>query len=105
MFSECEAIGQVLGIFVSPLFLQMFMSTPGWEYGQPVASGGRSSGEGLKDIYKQVGRHMGLALFLPMVGPNVPITINLVLIGGVLIGCRTSHPIVSMALYVNIKED
>lgn len=43
------------------------MSTPGWEYGQPVASGGRSSSEGLRQIYGQVGQHMGLAIFLPMV--------------------------------------
>jgi hypothetical protein len=57
----------VLGIFLSPLLLQAFMSTPGWEYGQPVASGGRSSSEGLRQIYGQVGQHMGLAIFLPMV--------------------------------------
>jgi sodium/bile acid cotransporter 7 len=63
--AEC-CIGQVLGIFLSPLFLQMFMSAPGWAYGQPVASGGRSSAEGLKQIYRQVGQHMGLAIFLPM---------------------------------------
>jgi hypothetical protein len=55
--AEC-CIGQVLGIFLSPLFLQMFMSAPGWAYGQPVASGGRSSAEGLKQIYRQVGQHM-----------------------------------------------
>lgn len=60
-------VGQVLGIFLSPLFLQMFMSAPGWEFGQPVAEGGKSSTDGLKQIYKQVGQHMGLAIFLPMV--------------------------------------
>ena len=43
------------------------MSAPGWEYGRPVASGGKSSSEGLKLIYRQVGRHMGLAIFLPMI--------------------------------------
>lgn len=64
--AEC-CIGQVLGIFLSPLFLQMFMSAPGWEYGLPVADGGRSSSEGLKQIYKEVGQHMGLAIFLPMI--------------------------------------
>jgi sodium/bile acid cotransporter 7 len=64
--AEC-CIGQVLGIFLSPLLLQMFMSAPGWEYGLPVADGGRSSSEGLKQIYKEVGQHMGLAIFLPMI--------------------------------------
>ena len=63
--AEC-CIGQVLGIFFSPLLLQMFMSAPGWEYGVPVADGGQSSSDGLKQIYKEVGQHMGLAIFLPM---------------------------------------
>lgn len=64
--AEC-CIGQVLGIFLSPLFLQMFMSAPGWSYGLPVAEGGKSSSAGLKQIYRQVGQHMGLAIFLPMI--------------------------------------
>jgi sodium/bile acid cotransporter 7 len=64
--AEC-CIGQVLGIFLSPLFLKGFMSAPGWEYGMPIAEGGKSNGEGLKEIYKQVGQKMGLAIFLPMI--------------------------------------
>ena len=64
--AEC-CIGQVLGIFLSPLSLEMFMSAPGWAYGAPVAEGGKSSTEGLKLIYAQVGKHMGLAIFLPMI--------------------------------------
>lgn len=56
----------MLGIFLSPLILQAFMTAPGWSYGQPVAEGGQSSTEGLKKIYSQVGQHMGLAIFLPM---------------------------------------
>jgi hypothetical protein len=45
----------------------MFFSTPGWEFGQPVGSGGQSTSDRLTAIYAQLGKQMGLTLFLPLV--------------------------------------
>ena len=60
-------IGQIFGIFLAPLTLLMFLSGDEWAFGQPVASGGQTSTAGLKEIYKQVGQRLGLAVFVPMV--------------------------------------
>jgi len=39
-----------------------------WAFGAPVASGGNTGAAGLLVIYKQIGKQLGLALFLPLVG-------------------------------------
>ncbi|KAK4689929.1 vacuolar protein sorting-associated protein 54, partial [Tremellales sp. Uapishka_1] len=59
-------VGNVLGIFITPLLLEMYTSSGPWEYGAPVAAGSVSSTAGLKIIYKDIAKQMGLAIFVPM---------------------------------------
>lgn len=57
-------IGNVFGVFVTPLLLEMFLSErTGWGFGQPRAEGG----QGVTAIYKQMGKQLALTLVLPLV--------------------------------------
>ena len=47
-------LGNLLGTFLSPALLQMFLSAPGWSFGTPHASGPGGIGE----IYRQVGEQV-----------------------------------------------
>ncbi|ORX40601.1 SBF-like CPA transporter family-domain-containing protein [Kockovaella imperatae] len=58
-------VGQILGIFLSPLLLNMFFVGSSWAYGRPVAEAGKKGTAGLTAIYQQVGKRLGLAVFLP----------------------------------------
>lgn len=61
-------LGNLLGIFITPLLLQMFLSSSDtWAFGAPVAQGGKEGTEGLKEIYRRMGKQLGLSLFLPLV--------------------------------------
>ncbi|KAK4054185.1 LRR receptor-like serine/threonine-protein kinase RGI2 [Microbotryomycetes sp. JL201] len=60
-------IGNLLGTFLSPALLDMFMSGP-WSFGKPVASGGG----GQSKIYRQVLAQLGYTVFIPLtVGETV----------------------------------
>lgn len=56
----------VAGVFITPLLLDMFLRGP-WEYGAPIADGGQTGADGLRLIYKQLAKQLGLALFVPLV--------------------------------------
>lgn len=57
-------IGNVFGVFVTPLLLEMFLNErDGWEFGRPRAEGG----EGVTAIYKQMGKQLALTLVLPLI--------------------------------------
>ncbi|KAM0745955.1 hypothetical protein T439DRAFT_330155 [Meredithblackwellia eburnea MCA 4105] len=55
-------IGNLLGTFITPALLQMYSSTPGWTFAQPLASGPG----GTTEIYRQVSEQLGFSVFLPL---------------------------------------
>ncbi|WRT65755.1 uncharacterized protein IL334_002703 [Kwoniella shivajii] len=59
-------IGNLLGTFITPLLCSAFFSSNTWSFARPVAQGGGSSSDGLKEIYRQLGKQLGLALFVPL---------------------------------------
>ncbi|KAM0789530.1 hypothetical protein ACM66B_000345 [Microbotryomycetes sp. NB124-2] len=54
-------IGNLLGTFLSPALLDMFMTGP-WSFGKPVASGGGGQGQ----IYRAVLAQLGYTVFIPV---------------------------------------
>ncbi|ORY89758.1 SBF-like CPA transporter family-domain-containing protein [Leucosporidium creatinivorum] len=54
-------LGNLLGTFLSPALLNMFMSGS-WSFGKPVATGGGGNGE----IYKEVIKQLGYTVFIPL---------------------------------------
>nr|ODN92387.1 sodium/bile acid cotransporter 7-B/bile acid cotransporter 7-B [Cryptococcus depauperatus CBS 7841] len=63
---EVCVVGNLLGAFITPLLCEMFFSNPAWSYGMPVAKGGQEGSQGLKEIYRQLAKQLGLALFIPL---------------------------------------
>lgn len=55
-------LGNLVGTFLSPALLQMFLSSSLWSFGTPVPSG---SG-GTKEIYRQVIEQLGYTVFIPL---------------------------------------
>lgn len=55
-------LGNLLGTFLSPALLQMFLSSSQWAFGKPVASGGGGTGE----LYRQVIEQLGFSVFIPL---------------------------------------
>lgn len=56
-------LGNLVGTFLSPALLQMFLSTSNtWAFGSPVASGKGGTGE----IYRQVIEQLGCTVFVPL---------------------------------------
>lgn len=55
-------LGNLLGTFLSPALLQMFLSSSKWSFGKPVASGGGGTGE----LYRQVIEQLGFSVFIPL---------------------------------------
>lgn len=47
----------------------MFFSSSAWSYGVPIAKGGYEGSQGLKEIYRQLAKQLGLTLFVPLVRP------------------------------------
>jgi sodium/bile acid cotransporter 7 len=58
--------GNLLGVFITPLLLDMFLTGP-WEYGAPIADGGQTGADGLRLIYRQLAKQLGLSIFVPIV--------------------------------------
>ncbi|KAK4054691.1 LRR receptor-like serine/threonine-protein kinase RGI2 [Microbotryomycetes sp. JL221] len=54
-------IGNLLGTFLSPALLEMFMTGP-WSFGKPVATGGGGQGQ----IYREVLAQLGYTVFIPL---------------------------------------
>ncbi|WVR03774.1 hypothetical protein IAU60_000769 [Kwoniella sp. DSM 27419] len=59
-------IGNLLGTFFTPLLCELFFSSSAWAYGQPIPAGGGSSTDGLREIYRQLAKQLGLTLFVPL---------------------------------------
>ncbi|OXG12881.1 sodium/bile acid cotransporter 7-B/bile acid cotransporter 7-B [Cryptococcus neoformans A2-102-5] len=59
-------VGNLLGTFITPLLCEMFFSSPAWSFGIPIAKGGYEGSQGLKEIYRQLARQLGLTLFVPL---------------------------------------
>lgn len=55
-------LGNLLGTFLSPALLQMFLTSNKWSFGKPVASGGGGTGE----LYRQVIEQLGFSVFIPL---------------------------------------
>ncbi|WVQ93467.1 hypothetical protein IAU59_000541 [Kwoniella sp. CBS 9459] len=59
-------IGNTIGTFITPLLCELFFSSSTWSFGKPIARGGGSNSDGLKEIYRQLAKQLGLALFVPL---------------------------------------
>ncbi|ADV20785.1 Hypothetical protein CGB_C0005C [Cryptococcus gattii WM276] len=59
-------VGNLLGTFITPLLCEMFFSSSAWSYGVPIAKGGYEGSQGLKEIYRQLAKQLGLTLFVPL---------------------------------------
>ncbi|WVW80214.1 hypothetical protein I302_102191 [Kwoniella bestiolae CBS 10118] len=60
-------IGNLIGTFITPLLCSLFFSSDTWSFGRPIAKdGGGSTAEGLKEIYRQLAKQLGLAIFVPL---------------------------------------
>ncbi|WWC68574.1 uncharacterized protein I206_102504 [Kwoniella pini CBS 10737] len=60
-------IGNLIGAFITPLLCSAFFSSNTWSFARPTAgNGGRSTAEGLREIYKQLAKQLGLAIFVPL---------------------------------------
>ncbi|OCF75057.1 sodium/bile acid cotransporter 7-B/bile acid cotransporter 7-B [Kwoniella mangroviensis CBS 8886] len=60
-------IGNLLGTFITPLLCSLFFSSDTWSFGKPIAKdGGGSTADGLKEIYRQLAKQIGLAIFVPL---------------------------------------
>ncbi|OCF31664.1 sodium/bile acid cotransporter 7-B/bile acid cotransporter 7-B [Kwoniella heveanensis BCC8398] len=59
-------IGNTIGTFITPLLCELFFSSSTWSFGKPIAKGGGSNSDGLKEIYRQLAKQLGLALFVPL---------------------------------------
>ncbi|GAA5851603.1 hypothetical protein JCM8547_001145 [Rhodosporidiobolus lusitaniae] len=55
-------LGNLVGTFLTPALLQMFLSGSEWSYGLPVASGGGGMGE----LYRQIIQQLGYTVFIPL---------------------------------------
>lgn len=52
--------GNLFGAFFSPLLVQMYLSSPGWDFGNP------KNGSSFAEVYKRVMKQLGLSVFLPL---------------------------------------
>ncbi|KAK6465910.1 SBF-like CPA transporter family-domain-containing protein [Scheffersomyces coipomensis] len=60
----CEVfIGNILGAFVTPALLQLYM-TGGWEFGNPSHQAGGD--HTITDLYKSTMKQLGLSVFVPL---------------------------------------
>nr|XP_018264783.1 sodium/bile acid cotransporter 7-B/bile acid cotransporter 7-B [Kwoniella dejecticola CBS 10117]OBR86941.1 sodium/bile acid cotransporter 7-B/bile acid cotransporter 7-B [Kwoniella dejecticola CBS 10117] len=60
-------IGNLIGAFITPLLCSAFFSSDTWSFGRPRASdSGGSTADGLREIYKQLAKQLGLAIFVPL---------------------------------------
>ncbi|WVF65823.1 hypothetical protein IAT40_000560 [Kwoniella sp. CBS 6097] len=59
-------VGNTIGTFITPLLCELFFSSSTWSFGRPIAKGGGSNSDGLKEIYRQLAKQLGLALFVPL---------------------------------------
>lgn len=72
----------------------MFFSSPAWSFGIPIAKGGYEGSQGLKEIYRQLARQLGLTLFVPLVrrvSVSSRLIIGFPLITSLFTVCRPSH--------------
>ncbi|KAL7666177.1 Uncharacterized protein ABC855_g1771 [[Candida] zeylanoides] len=61
----CEVfIGNVLGAFITPALLQMYLTGRHWDFGNPTHQGLADSSIG--DLYKDVMKQVGLSVFVPL---------------------------------------
>lgn len=61
----CEVfIGNVLGAFITPALLQMYLTGSIWDFGNPTHQVGDDSTIG--DLYKAVMKQVGLSVFVPL---------------------------------------
>lgn len=59
----CEVfIGNVLGTFITPALVQMYM-TGGWDFGNPTHQASETS---VLDLYRNVMKQVGLSVFVPL---------------------------------------
>lgn len=63
ILTTCEVvIGNVLGAFITPALVQMYM-TGGWDFGNPVHQAVHSS---VLELYRHVMKQIGLSVFIPL---------------------------------------
>lgn len=63
VLTTCEVvIGNVLGAFITPALVQMYM-TGGWDFGNPVHQAVHSS---VLELYRHVMKQIGLSVFIPL---------------------------------------
>ncbi|GAA5837901.1 hypothetical protein JCM11251_004693 [Rhodosporidiobolus azoricus] len=55
-------LGNLVGTFLTPALLQMFLSGDTWSFGKPVASGGG----GTTELYRRVIEQLGYSVFIPL---------------------------------------
>ncbi|GAA5893306.1 hypothetical protein JCM6882_008000 [Rhodosporidiobolus microsporus] len=55
-------LGNLVGTFLTPALLQMFLSSDTWAFGKPVASGGG----GTTELYRRVIEQLGYSVFIPL---------------------------------------
>ncbi|GAA6032430.1 hypothetical protein JCM8097_008171 [Rhodosporidiobolus ruineniae] len=55
-------LGNLVGTFLTPALLELFLSDSSWSFGKPVASGGG----GLRNLYAQVSAQLGYSVFIPL---------------------------------------
>lgn len=55
-------LGNLVGVFLSPALLQMFLSSSAWSFGAPVPSGAG----GTSEIYRLVIEQLGFTVFIPL---------------------------------------
>ncbi|WVQ78815.1 hypothetical protein IAT38_000906 [Cryptococcus sp. DSM 104549] len=60
-------VGNTIGVFITPLLCKLFFSSNVWSYGAPIAKGGLEGAAGLKELYRQLAKQLGLTLFVPLV--------------------------------------
>ncbi|GMM34894.1 Rch1 protein [Saccharomycopsis crataegensis] len=67
---SCVFLANLVGAFISPLLVQMYLSGSTWSFGNP------KNGTSFSEVYRRVMKQLGLAVFVPLFVGQCVININ-----------------------------